>query len=182
MTKLEDNPTPLPPGIERPGTIGGEWFVAHAKPRMEKALAWDLVARGVAYYLPLVRRTYMSGGRRRTVLTPLFPSYVFIAGTPEDRLTALQTKRIVHVLPVPQQKQLASELNAIHAALSANIDLDVYPHVAVGRRVRVSRGPMRGVEGIVVRDENVARIVLQVTMIGSGASLEINAADLEESV
>ena len=182
MLKLEDNPPPLPPGVGRPGMIAGEWYVAHTKPRVEKAFAWELLAKKISFYLPLLKRVRMSGGRKRTTLIPLFPSYAFFAGPPDARLAALQTGRIVHVIPIPQQAAFVSELDAVHAALETGLELDVYPHVAVGRRVRVVRGPMRGVEGIVVHDEDVARIVLNVSVIGGGASLQIAASDLEESV
>jgi transcription antitermination factor NusG len=181
MLKLADNPTQLLPGLQRPAEAAGEWWVAHTKPRMEKALAWDLTARGVAYYLPLARRTVMSGGRKRTMMIPLFPSYVFFCGLSDTRLSVLTTKRVCHILPVPQRQTFVSELESVHAALSVNGDLNVYPHAVVGKRCRVSRGPMRGIEGTVIQDQNVTRLVLSVSIIGSGTFLEINAADLEDA-
>ncbi|MDB5325199.1 MAG: transcription antiterminator [Phycisphaerales bacterium] len=181
MLKLEDNPAQLLPTLARPADAKGEWWVAHTKPRTEKALAWDLTAKGVPYYLPLARRTIVSGGRRRTAMHPLFPSYIFFCGDDVARLAVLTTKRVVNTLPVRQRDAFVSELEAVHSALSVNGDLTIYPHVAVGKRCRVARGPMRGVEGVVVKDNDVLRIVLQVSIIGQGASLEISAADLEDA-
>ena len=181
MLKLEDNPAPLAARLTKPSDAQGVWKVAHTKPRCEKALAWDLTERGVSYYLPLARRTQMSGGRRRTTLIPLFPSYVFFCGDEQARLSVLTTRHVCNILPVPQQAMLAAELDAVHAALAVNGALAVYPHAVVGKRCRVARGPMRGIEGVVVRDNDVTRIVLSVSIIGHGASLEISAADLEDA-
>lgn len=181
MLKLTDNPTPLLPGMSRPSDAAGVWWVAHTKPRTEKALAFDLTSRAVPYYLPMARRTQVSGGRRRTTLIPLFPSYLFFCcDTDQARLSVLSTQRVVHTIRVETQATFVSELESVYTALSANGDLNVYPHVAVGRRCRVARGPMRGVEGIVIQDRDVTRIILQVSMIGCGAALEINASDLED--
>ena len=55
-------------------------------------------------------------------------------------------------------------------------------HFAVkGRRCRVTRGPLQGVEGTIIEADNIMRLVLSVSILGAGASLEI-AAELLEPV
>jgi transcription antitermination factor NusG len=57
--------------------------------------------------------------------------------------------------------------------------MDPYPFAAVGRRCRVTAGPLEGMEGIVVRRDKLARLVLEVSILGQGASVEIDADLLE---
>ena len=155
------------------------WWVGHTKARFEKAFAFDLLARRVPYFLPMVERVRMSGGRKRRGLMPLFPGYVFFRGGREDRYRALATDRLCQVIEVADQARLAAELAALDRALAAGVSLDAYPFAAVGRRCRVACGPLEGVEGVVVRRDGTTRLVLEVAMLGQAAAVEIDAGLLE---
>ena len=161
------------------GELPGDWWVAHTKSRAEKALAWDLMAQSITYFLPLVSKSAVWGGRRRNVLLPLFASYVFVCGSSEDRYQTLRTGRVCQMIPVSRRQQFVEEIEAIRRAIEADEPMQLYPFAAVGRRCRVARGLLRGTEGIVVQSRSGTRLVLQVTMLGQAASLEISAEDLE---
>src|SRR5688572_11411870 len=98
MLQLKDNPPSIWPADALDQLPLGAWVAAYCRPRQEKALAWDLYKKGVAYFLPMVLRETSSGGRRRRNLYPLFPSYLFIAGREEDRVAGLKTDRIVQII------------------------------------------------------------------------------------
>lgn len=153
--------------------------MAHTKARSEKALAWDLLTYGINYFLPMAEKFAVWGNRRRKVLSPIFPSYLFFCGDLDQRHQVLATNRVCQVIPVHAYQQLVEELEAIRIALNSRIKMDLYPFAAVGQRCRVARGSMRGVEGIVIAKNDVARIVLQVSMLGQGVCLEISADMLE---
>jgi len=181
VLKIDENPPVVPPGTETVADFAGEWWVAHTKSRFEKAFAWDLWQRGISYFLPLIERVRMSGRRKRHVLAPLFPSYVFFCGDDENRYVAMTTNRLCQTLKVLDQETLIRELVAIEKALAGKAELDPYPFAAVGRRCRITAGPFQGLEGVVVQRNCIARLVLQVSMLGQGAALEIDA-DLLEAV
>ena len=178
MLKLDDNPPVTHP--ERPlAEIAGRWFVGHTKARFEKAFAWDLLRADVAYFLPMVEKVSFSGGRKRRGMMPLFAGYVFFAGDDETRLTAMKTNRFCQVIPAPDQAGLLLELSSLQKALESKAMLDPYPYAAVGRRCRITAGPFEGVEGIVVQRPGICKLVLQVSMLGQGAAMEIDAAVVE---
>ena len=181
MLALADNPPVLSPGIGSIAEAAGPWWVAHTKARFEKSFAADLLARDIAYFLPMRERVFVSGGRRRHGMAPLFPAYVFFSGGSDDRYRAIATGRLCQVLRVVDQAGLVAELDALHRALEGRAPLEPYPHAAVGRRCRVTAGPFRGLEGTVVRWEGRTRIVLQVGILGRGASMEIHPDLLEAS-
>ena len=164
------------------GAPSCQWWVAHTKARFEKAFAFDLIARRVPYFLPMIERVRVSGGRKRRAMMPLFGGYVFFCGTRDDRYEALATDRLCQVIEVADQSRLARELSALSKALAGAARLDPYPFAAVGRRCRVTAGPFQGLEGVVVhRDVGAggARLVLEVGILGQGASMEIDADLLE---
>lgn len=179
MLAFLENPPALWPGISHIAEAPGPWWVAHTKARFEKAFAADLLARDIAYFLPMLERVRISGGRRRRGMMPLFPSYVFFSGDTEARYQAVATGRLCQVLRVADQGRLVAELGEVQRAMNGNVPLDPYPYAAVGHRCRVTAGPFRGLEGTVVRWDGRTRIVLEVGMLGRGAAMEIDADLLE---
>lgn len=180
MLKLSDNPPMRPPEIRSIRELTGTWWVAHTKARNEKAFAWDLVRRGVGHFLPMIEKITFSGGRRRQNLVPVFGGYVFFCGSDEDRYHAMCTGRLCQTIPANNRPEFVGELAQIEAALDAAADLTLYPHLAIGRRVRVTDGPMRNVIGTVVerRDATAgatgpAIIVLNVSLLGHGAAISV---------
>jgi transcription antitermination factor NusG len=170
----------LSAGLASPELADGPWRVAHTKARNEKALAFDLAARGIAYFLPLLERVVVSGGRKRRVLHPLFPSYVFFSGGEQERYAAMTTNRICRAIETPEQGRLVSELSSLSKALSSKAILHLYPHVAVGQPCRITGGPFEGFEGVVVSARaETAKLVLQVSMLGQGAAMEIDVSLVE---
>jgi hypothetical protein len=179
MLKLLDNPPILFPDGATIETLTDRWWVAHTKARFEKQFAWDLVRRAIPCFLPMIPRTIFSGGRRRRGMLPLFPSYVFFCGDDSARLSALTTDRLCQVIEVVDQQTLRQELAALHRAITSGMSIDPYPRAVVGSRCRVSAGPLRGVEGTIVRRDGIDRLVLQVRMLGRGALVEIGPELLE---
>jgi transcription antitermination factor NusG len=179
MLKLEENPPILLPGVQKMADLSGRWWVGHTRARNEKAFAWDLVNKGIGYFLPLVERVTVSSGKKRRALMPLFPSYVFFCGSAEDRYQAMTTNRLCQAIEVDNQTQLVSELARIEQALAGKAALDLYPHAAEGRRCRITQGPFRGLEGVVIERRSIARLVLEISFLNQGAALEIDADLLE---
>jgi transcriptional antiterminator RfaH len=179
VLKIRENPPILTPDVDTLAALRGTWWVAHTRARNEKALAWDLLGRGVGYFLPMRERVFFSGGRRRRGLLPLFTSYVFFCGNDDDRLAALRTNRVCRTLDVADQNRLVDELTAIEKALLGQAVLEPYAGVAIGQRCRIVAGPFRDIEGVVVERGSRARLVLNVGLLGQGAAMEIEADLLE---
>ena len=174
--KTEDYETLLP-GLFGGG--GAPWHVLHVKSRQEKALTADLRALSIPHFLPLVRQVKFHGGRKVTVETPLFPGYVFLRGTVDEAYQADRTRRVAGIIKVADQKHLDWELRNIHLALTRAAPLVAYAHLKKGVRVRVTAGPMAGLEGMIKDHASRERLVLQVNMLGQAVSLEVDGGLLE---
>ncbi|RMD65392.1 MAG: hypothetical protein D6824_02725 [Planctomycetota bacterium] len=171
--------TAMPPRCDDTVAPQRCWRVLHTRSRQEKAVAQLLEAAGVEQYLPLVRRTRVWGGKRRTVFTPLFPGYVFVRALPEETYVAVDSGRVVQRLDPPDPATLAWELAQLRRALEQERSFDPYPYLREGRRVRVRSGPLQGLEGLIDARRRVDRLVLQVQALGRATSLEIDADLLE---
>jgi hypothetical protein len=180
MLALAENPPIMPETVSSLTDLQGPWWVAHTKSRFEKAFAWDLLSRGIGFFLPMSPRITFSGGRKRKGMTPLFPSYVFFCGNESIRWQALATNRLCRVLPAPQQEKLVRELEQIRIVLQSGQPLELYPTMPVGTRCRVTAGPFKGMVGVVADQSKPSRLVLSVDVLAKGASLCIDTELLEK--
>lgn len=179
IARRADNPSVLGLGVHRVVDLDGRWWVGHTRSRCEKASAWEFEERGIGYFLPMIWKTHISSGKRRRSLLPLFPSYIFFCGDETVRQMALGTNRLCQVIPVAEQDRFVSELAGIEQALASRTPVELYRHAAVGRRCRIASGSLKGLEGVVVSRGRRARLVLEVSMLGQGALVEIEADLLE---
>ena len=157
----------------------GRWWVVHTKARNEKALAADLESLGIGYFLPLARVRRKYGGRTAHVRIPLFPGYLFLCGGTDERYATLTTHRVANVIDVVDQEGLKNDLRRICRTVSSDVPVDVYPGIRRGRRCRVIRGSLRGLEGVVLRRRGVCRVYVAVEMLGQSAEVEIDPYLLE---
>ncbi len=179
MLKATENPPMVSPCAGSVYDLPGRWWVGHTKSRCEKAFAWDLNRRGIGYFLPMVERMRVVSGRKRRGMLPLFPSYVFFCGTEADRYASMRTNRLCAALEVRDQAKLVCELATIEKALAGKADLDLYPFASEGERCRITAGPFKGIEGIVLHRNRTARILLEVSFLGQAAVLDIESDLLE---
>jgi transcriptional antiterminator RfaH len=156
------------------GPTPRRWFVLYTKARQEKALARDLLAYQVPFYLPLVKKTTLTRGRRQISFAPLFGGYVFLHGSEEERVRSLTTNRISRILPVDDQGQLVHDLRQVRQLIAANVPLTVESRMKPGQRVRVRQGAFAGVEGIVLKRRGETRLLVIVNFLQQGTSVEID--------
>jgi len=161
------------------GDRDGRWFVLQTKSRQEKVLAGDLRARGIGYFLPLVRAVRSYGGRKAVVELPLFPGYLFLRGELEDAYACDRTRRVASILPVHNQEKMNWELRNISMAVGGGLSLDPYPYLHEGVRVEVHSGPFRGLQGLIDGRGNGGLLILQVHLLGRAVSMEVDGSLLD---
>ena len=162
-----------------PDYHGKRWLVLHTRPRQEKCLARDLQHLSIPYYLPLLARRRRTGGRVDASFVPLFPGYLALWGDDSERLSALQTRRVVNVLSVPNQDQFWLDMRGIHRLIESGMPITREDRLAAGDRVVVRGGPLAGLEGTILRTASGRRFLVQVDFMQRGASVLANDFDLE---
>jgi transcription termination/antitermination protein NusG len=158
-----------------------QWYAAHLHANREKRAAEELRWRGVEHFLPLYASVRRWKDRRVTLDLPLFPGYLFVRIRLADRLRVLSVPgvaRLVGCAGVPTSLPDA-ELESLREKLSQGMRAEPYPYLALGRRVRVIRGPMQGVEGFLVSRRKRSRIVISIDSIERSIAAEVEAGDVE---
>ena len=159
------------------------WYAVYTRSNFEKRVATELAAKNVEHYLPVVPQLHQWKDRRKMIDVPVFPGYVF-ARFPDSlqaRLRVLRTAGAVRILgqgeriePVPD-----AEIESIRRLLKANVPCFAHPFLREGAWVRVKRGPLRGLEGLLVRVKSRSRLVLSVTLLSQSVATEMDTSDVE---
>jgi transcriptional antiterminator RfaH len=157
----------------------GVWWLAHTRPRQEKAAANALRSRSVGYYLPLVTRKSLLRGRTRTARIPLFPGYLFVFGDDENRLEALKTNRLLTIDKVPDGESLRRQLVTFAELIAAGAPLVREARLVAGEQVRIRSGLFQGVEGVILRRNGKTELLIGIDYLGQGASIEVEDCNTE---
>lgn len=161
--------------------IDSDWWALYTRHQHEKVVADMLMAKGFEVFLPLYESVRRWKDRSKVLSLPLFPCYVFVRGGLNRRLQVVTTpgvhmilNRGENVATIPED-----EIQAIRLTVEGHYRVEPYPFLKCGERVRVTRGTLEGVEGVLVRKKNMYRLVLSVEMLAQSVAVEINAADVE---
>ena len=74
---------------------------------------------------------------------------------------------------------LVSDLRAIWRLIHTEKPLTPEDRLEPGQPVRVRSGPLRGLEGTVIKRRGEERLLVAVRMLNQGASIEVEDVDLE---
>jgi transcription antitermination factor NusG len=155
------------------------WSVAHTKPRCEKKLLQFCNREGLDATLPCYKAVHRY--RRKTAVfeKPLFPGYVFLRITHEQRLKVRLSDHVANLLVVTDQELFDRQLGEILAALETDVEVRLAPAIGEGTRVQIKSGPLRGMEGWVEQRSGPKMVLLRLDFIGQAAAVKVEAWELE---
>jgi transcription antitermination factor NusG len=157
------------------------WWALYTRHQHEKTVADMLSAKGFEVFLPLYESMRRWKDRNKLLSLPLFPCYVFVRGALDRKLQVVSTPGVHMILYRGEQVALIpeAEIEAIRTTVEGPFHVEPHPYLKCGERVRVTRGSLEGVEGVLVRKKNLYRLVLSVDMLAQSVAVEINASDVE---
>jgi transcription antitermination factor NusG len=157
------------------------WYAAWTRSRHEKAVAEQLERKEIETFLPLYEtiRQWRNGGHR--VQLPLFPGYAFVRIALRDRIEVLKVPGVVQLVgfngtPTPLGDD---EIESLRRALVDGVRAKPHPFLTVGRRVRITAGPLAGQEGILVRRKGTLRVILSIDLIQRSVLVDLDGDILE---
>ena len=167
-------------------TLPLQWYAIHVRSRHEFQIFDRLKLKGIEAFLPTVEKLRKWKDRKKLVTFPLFPGYLFVRITKDARnmLEVLKIKGVVNMIctlpgepsPIPDD-----QVTALKTLVENGEELDPYPYLTEGQNVRIVKGPMAGIEGILVEKLDKHCLVLSVDVLQQGVALTINAADVEKT-
>lgn len=160
------------------------WCAVHTRYQHESSVHSLLSLKGFETFLPTYKTVRRWKDRKKEMDAPLFPGYVFVGNAHEDRLRILSTLGVCAIVSVAGTPAIIPhhEIDAIRRAIAGPYPVEPHVYLKEGDRVRIARGPLTGVEGILVRKKAALRLVISVDMLGRAAAMEIEGASIEPVV
>jgi transcription antitermination factor NusG len=162
------------------------WYAIHVRSRHEFKVLGRLTKAGIDAFLPVVERLNKWKDRKKLVDFPLFPGYLFvhIHKIYDTMLAILKTPgvvRFIGIIPGEPEPVPDEQIDSLKRLVESKENLDPYPYLKEGQRVRIKKGPMKGVEGILVERPGQHILVLSVDILRQGVSIKIDASDVESA-
>lgn len=161
-----------------PPADGRLWWLAHTRPRQEKALARDLSAAGLSFYLPCTPQRTRVRNRVLTSYRPLFSGYVFVRVSADERAGVYVGNRVARLAPVGDQDRLWTDLTGVRRLLDLGQPVMAEDELLPGSQVAVRSGPLAGLTGTVVRAGSGHKFVVRVDLIQRGVSVVVDRTTL----
>jgi transcription antitermination factor NusG len=157
------------------------WYAITVYPRHEKQVVKQLEGRGVRSFVPTYRSVRRWKDRRKELDLVLFPGYAFVELALCSRLAVLTVPGVVRFVTFHGQPAALCEreIQSLRSSLTSGTRVAPHPYLQKGRRVRVARGPLAGIEGILVRRKEHFRLVLSVDLIMKSVALEVDESEVE---
>lgn len=172
------------------GTNDGEaypkrWVAALVQMNCEKKVAAKLDKMGIANYVPVQHEEHQWSDRKKKIDRVVIPMVVFVrlAQNEEDEFRKLSF--ILKFITYPGSKELATpipdeQIEKLKFLLhNADAKVSLVENLKVGDKVRLVRGPMKGLEGELSHiEENKPIVAIRIDGLGY-ACVKISKSDIE---
>jgi transcriptional antiterminator NusG len=159
------------------------WYAIYLKSRHEFKAEKKLLGKNIETFLPVIERIRQWKDRKKVVSFPLFAGYIFV-NIPDDhnsRLSVLKSPEVVRFLtlegkpsPIPEE-----QIINLKKLIENKEQIAPHPYISKGQQVRITSGPLAGVEGTLIEKLNHNFLVLSIDLIKQGAAVKIDAFDIE---
>jgi len=161
------------------------WHVLWTHSNCERLVHDQLAKKGFDLFLPIVEAWSRRGGVRRRARIPMFGGYLFLRHA-MDKASYLEVRKargLVRMIGERWDRLDAvpdAEIEAIQRLVQSGVPILPYPHLREGQRVRITRGPLADVEGILVRaNPKKGLLVVSVNLLRRSVAVQLDCTLLE---
>jgi transcription antitermination factor NusG len=152
------------------------WFAVRVRSNQERTAIAHLRERGYEQFAPSYKSERRWSDRKKEIDQYLFPGYIFCRFDPGDRLAVLTAPGVVDLVgfgrtpePIPDQ-----EIERVRRMVESGLLVTPYPFLNVGQAVLIERGPLTGLEGILVEVKGKQRLVVSINLLQRSVSAEVD--------
>lgn len=159
-------------------TLSTPWWVIQSRPRCEKkiqSIFADQSSLVPEVFLPCrpSRREYKS--KSVTFQIPLFPGYLFARFDATDKSSLFQIAPVAGLIEIPHQDHFSRQLADLKAALENGPTIRSCPFIETGKKVRITSGRFKGIEGVVRRRSGKTKLILSIDILQQAVEVELEA-------
>lgn len=152
------------------------WFALRVRSNYERVAALHLRDRGFEEFSPTFKAERQWSDRKKQMDQFLFPGYVFCRINPEDRLPVLSIPGAVGLVSFGKGPTAIpeNEIESVRRMVGSGLLVGPWPFLAAGQNVLIERGPLTGLEGMLLEVKKAFRLVVSVHLLQRSVSVEID--------
>ena len=164
--------------------MASEWYEVRTKSRHEEKVNIRLQKKLFDVFLPKIEVWSRRKDRKKRILIPLFPGYLFVKCELAKKvwLEILKTFGVAYVVsltdeptPIPE-----NQINVIKKVMDSKIALKLHPYVNVGDKVIVVDGPLQGVAGYYLSpNHDKGKLILSLDLLNRSIEVEMDGSSIE---
>ncbi|OPY11390.1 MAG: hypothetical protein A4E66_01376 [Syntrophus sp. PtaB.Bin001] len=164
------------------------WYAIHTRSRHEDKVYAGLVQKSISTFLPKIEVWSRRKDRRKKIMIPLFPGYLFVELISLDnqtKLEVLKTFGVVRILGKPTGSEPIAvpddRIDAIRRIVESKVEVQSlqYPHV--GEAARIVEGPFQGIEGTVIHtDFEKDLFVVTIELLQRSVAIKLDSSQIEK--
>ena len=158
-----------------------KWIAVYTKSRHEKVVIQELENKNIEAYCPIFKERRQWSDRKRWVEFPLFRSYVFAKIELKNSLFVLQAMGVHHIIKFQGNISIIPNeiIQNIKSMIDGGFTVEQVEYFVKGDEVIVVDGPLKGMDGIVVKIKNENKLVLKVAAIQQAIAVQIHPGYLK---
>ena len=161
------------------------WVAALVQMNCEKKVAAKLDKMGIANYVPVQQEEHQWSDRKKKIDRVVIPMIIFVRLTKDEEDKFRRLPFIIKLLTYPGARELATpipdeQIEKLKFLLhNADAKVSIVENLKVGDRVRLVRGPMKGLEGeLSYIEENKPIVAIRIDGLGY-ACVSVEKINLE---
>lgn len=173
--------------VTHPSTICSEsprWYALHTRSRFEQKVYEGLCGKSFEAFYPKVQVMSRRKDRRKKILIPMLPGYVFVRSlmVPENYHQIIKTVGVVRMIsfrgePIPAEDQ---EIHSLMILDGTDRTVQNRAFMRKGERVMIMEGPLKGLVGFYLRHKGKSdKVVVSVELLQRSLEVEIEDWALE---
>ncbi len=163
---------------------GAQWFVLWTHSHSERLVHDQLAAKDFDIFLPTMKTWSRRSGAQSAIAVPMFPGYVFLhhAIDKQSYVEIAKTRGLVRVLGERWDRLTAvpdDEIDAIRRVVASDVPVFPHPYLREGQQVRITCGPLAGVEGLLVSTKpQKGLFVVSVELLQRSVAVEVDCTQV----
>jgi transcription antitermination factor NusG len=152
------------------------WYAIRVKSQCEKMASDSLRYKGFEEFLPMYWSRRKWSDRIKVLQLPLFTGYLFCRFDLSERNAILTTPGVCLIvgqgrMPLPVD---LDEIQNIRAAVSSGQTIQPWRGIEIGDNIRIEIGPLRGIEGKLLRFKGSSHLILGVQLLQRSIAVELD--------
>jgi transcription termination/antitermination protein NusG len=157
-----------------------QWLALWTHSHCEQIVHDQLIAKQFNSFLPLSAVWSRRDGVRRLIQKPMFPGYLFVRHAIDkgSYIEIMKTNGLARILGERWDRPAVvpdMEIEAVRQVLHAGLPVLPHSYLREGHRVRITQGPLAGVEGILVHNNPLTGLlVVSIELLQRSLAVEVD--------